>query len=557
MAGISQPLQIFGDFGLAGGEDTAPNPLQEFQICINFYSEVNKQNPKEILGLLGCPGLVQLVAAPGGGAPAFTATTTAWAPQSTVTNLPVRCLFPLPGGTTALAVIGATLYLVSQKTAATRTGFPTLALTVIGTLSTNTGVVVMAANNGLGVPLFTGTAPGTVAIVDGPYGYYYNTVTGTFAQITDPGFVGADRVVSIDGFFIFNNPGTQSFYITTGTAQTQTLGISFVNGYYALKDGASDNIVTIFENKEMLWLIGERTTEVWYNTGGQYQPFARLVGTLMQSGCKAKHSVARFNSSGQDGVIWFGRNERGDNLILRSRGFNIDVVSSPAFSAEVAQYPTTSDAIGYTYQEDTHEFFVLTFPSADTTWVYDEQSGLMHKRLSYDPYQSSASNTFLPPGFHRHRSNAFMNFLGMRIVGDYQCGSLYQLTRKAYTDAGWPLLAKRRTPHIWDKGQRGRTFMASLQLDFVTGQGNPSGLGVNPVATITISRDGGRTFGQKWPAPMGAIGQNRVRTMWRRLGFARDCVIDLEVIDPVPRDLIGATLRAFSSGYAGQDMHPY
>src|SRR6266404_64460 len=69
MADNSAPLQLFGDFGFSGGEDTAPNPLQDNQTCINWYAEVNKQNAKEILGLLGCPGLVQLVAAPGGGIP--------------------------------------------------------------------------------------------------------------------------------------------------------------------------------------------------------------------------------------------------------------------------------------------------------------------------------------------------------------------------------------------------------------------------------------------------------------------------------------------------------
>jgi hypothetical protein len=214
------------------------------------------------------------------------------------------------------------------------------------------------------------------------------------------------------------------------------------------------------------------------------------------------------------------------------------VVSNPAFSDEVATYPITSDAIGYTYQEDSHEFYVLTFPTADVTWVYDSQSSLLHKRLSYDPYAQA---------FHRHRSNCFMNFAGMRIVGDYQCGAIYQLTRQAQTDAGWPLLAKRRSPHIWDKGQRGRVFMASLQIDFRVGQGNSSGLGSNPQASLAISRDGGQTFGQRYPVSIGQIGQTRLRAMWRRLGFGRDNVVDIEVIDPVPRDIIGATLKAQSS----------
>jgi len=552
MSGESTALQLFGDFGFAGGEDTAPNPLQDRQICINFYPEVNKQNPKEILGLLACPGLFQVAAAPGGGAPVFSTAMTAWPKASAVTNLPVRAMWPLPGDKTALVVIGAVLYLMSIATPATAAVFPTFTLTQVGTLITSTGPVSIAHNNGVGYGV-TGTVVGNAVLVDGPYGYVYNYLTGTFAQITDSGFLGADRVVCIDGWFVFNKPGSQAFY-----TPSQPYGIKFDGSYYALKDGAPDNLVTIFANKEMLWLIGETTTEVWYNAGGQYFPFDRLVGTLMQSGCKAVHSVSRFNVDGQDGVIWFGRSERGENVLLRTRGFNTDVVSTPAFSAEVRNYPITSDAVGYTYQEDTHEFYVITFPSADVTWVYDAQSNLLHKRLSYDPYQTTPTvNVYIPPGFHRHRSNCFMNFAGMRLVGDYQCGAIYQLTRNVYTDAGWPLLSKRRSPHIWDRGQRGRTFMTSLQLDFATGSGNPSGLGSNPQAGLSISRDGGKTFGQRTFAPMGAQAQNRVRTMWRRLSWARDAVVDLEVIDPVSRDLIGATLRAFSSAYAGQDMRPW
>ena len=89
--------------------------------------------------------------------------------------------------------------------------------------------------------------------------------------------------------------------------------------------------------------------------------------------------------------------------------------------------------------------------------------------------------------------------------------------------------------------------MSSLQLDFVPGVGNASGLGSNPQAGISISRDGGKTFGNKNYAPIGQIGQNRTRTIYRRLSFARDCVVDLEVIDPVQRDLVGVTLKAFSA----------
>lgn len=520
MPGNYGPLNFFGDFGFAGGQDSAPNPQQDNQICINWYVEIDQMNAKEPIGLLGCPGLVQLAAAPGGGAPGFDSSMEQWPQPYSGPSLPVRGLWPLPDGQTALAVIGNTCYLI--MTMAT-VSWPTYSMVSVGTLLTNAGPVSIRDNN----------VGGYAVIVDGPNGYFYNIATHDFQRITDPNFMGADRVAYIDGWWIFNKPGTQTFY-----TNAQPYSTSFDALYFALKDGASDNLVTIIENKEMLWLIGSTTTEVWYDAGGQYFPFARLSGVLLQTGCKAAQSVARFGGQGQEGLMWFGRSERGENVIVRTRGFMDDTVSTPAFSAEVSQYPTTADAIAYTYQEDTHEFYVLTFPSADVTWCYDGQSGLLHKRASYDPYAQR---------FHRHRSSAFMNFQGMRIVGDYQNGAIYQLTRNSYTDAGWPILAKRRVPHIWDKGQRGRVFMASLQLDFSPGVGNPSGMGSNPTCNLAISRDGGNTFGQRWPAPIGQTGQFRNRCMWRRLGMGRDNVVDVEVIDPVRRDVVGATLKAFSS----------
>lgn len=534
------PLSLFGEFGVVGGYDAAPNPIQDDQMSINFYPEVDPGNSKEVVGLLGTPGLTQLAVAPvtGAGAPGFTSTQTVWPMPYSGPTLPVRGFWELPantdatnGGTvdnTALCVIGNACYLITATQVAG--AFPTLSLKQVGTLLTSSGPVWIRDNN---------TGGNTAVIVDGPYGYYYTISTQAFTQIVDPNFLGADTVAYIDGWWVFNKPGTQEFY-----SNSQAYGLSFSALFFALKDGAADNLVAVMENKELLWLIGDKTTEIWYNAGGAPGAvgasfaFQRIVGTLIQAGCKAKHSVSRFGAPGQEGLMWFGRSERGENVIILTQGFQDTVVSTPSFGKEVATYPVTDDAIAYTYQEDTHEFYVLTFPTADVTWVYDGQSGLLHKRASYDPYAKQ---------FHRERSNAFMNFAGMRITGDYQNGAIYQLTRNSYTDAGWPLLAKRRAPHVWDKGQRGRVFMQSLQLDFNVGQANASGMGSNPRCALRISRDGGHTFGDPIYAPMGQIGEYRTRTMYRKLGWGRDNVVDLEIVDPVNRDLVGATLKAFSA----------
>jgi hypothetical protein len=452
-----------------------------------------------------------------------------WPPPSTITNLPCRGAWELPGGRQAIWVVGSGCFLMTPVNYATGSTQSTFTMKRVGTLATKTGPVCIRDNG----------AGGTVVIVDGPYGYYYTFTAvggtvGQFQRITDPAFLGADRVAFIDGWWIFNQPGSQTFYTPTSTYSLKFSGSSF-----ALIDGATDNLVTLYENKEELWLVGEKHTEIWYDAGGTYFPFQRLVSTMLQVGCCAKHSIARFAGE-DDGLAWLARSERGQNVVVRTRGFGVEVISPPPINDAIASYTKVDDAFAYTYQEDGHEFYVLTFPSAVTplglgaTWVFDGMTGLWHERLSFEPYSGK---------WNRHRSNCFVNFQNQRLVGDYQNGSIYQMTRSAYTDAGWPLVAWRRTPHVWDGGARERVFMASLQIEFSPGVGNQTGMGTDPQAVLTQSKDGGTTWGQEIRRSIGRVGHYIARTIWRRLGVTRDSVFDVKVYDPVKRDVVGATLK--------------
>ena len=93
----------------------------------------------------------------------------------------------------------------------------------------------------------------------------------------------------------------------------------------------------------------------------------------------------------------------------------------------------------------------------------------------------------------------------------------------------------------------------SLQVEFAQGVGQASGIGSNPQAYLTFSRDQGASLGSVYgqiptdaqPAPMNKIGNNMNRTMWRRLGWSRYAVAQIDVIDPVNSDIVGATLKGF------------
>jgi hypothetical protein len=502
-----------GDFGFVGAAYTAPDPFQDRQECINWFVEYSQDGKsKTPTALLGAPGKNEVLD--------FSTTAADIAVPDTGG---VRGIWVLPGGTDALWVVGEAVILTQMTVPATQTSIAQFSKTLIGYLNTNNGPVCIR-DNGPG---------GYAVIVDGPYGYLYNIAAFTLTQITDAGFLGADRVAFIDGWLIFNRPGTQTFYTTGPTPYT----VTFPGAFFALKDSSSDNLITLMENNRELWLIGERTSEVWYDAGGANFAFSRIPGVAPQIGCAASQSIARLGSS----LVWLAKSERGENVVVKTEQYSYVAISNRAIEAAITSYPLVSDAIGFVYEEEGHLFYVLTFPTADVTWVYDftasEAAGApqWHRRASFNPTTGT---------LHRDKASCFANYQNIRMVGDFQAQKGYQMSRKYYTDGDTPLVAIRRTPYVWSKEDRRRMFMASLQIDFAPGVGLSAGNGSNPHLMLRSSRNNGATFGTEFFVPVGKTGEYLNRAIKRRLGVSRNYVAEVRYTEPTNRDVVGATLFA-------------
>jgi hypothetical protein len=571
------------DIGFVGPSYEAPMLLQDAEKCINWFVELDK-NPKAKmpLALLGAPGL------------------------QAIFNLfgqqqgPVRGAWVLPGGLQCLFVQGNVVSLATVTVPATQNAIAQFAITQVGFLLTNNGRVVIRDN---GV-LFNGLG-GYAVLVDGQYGYYYalsgltrnvtfaanltlgsptitfgvgalvpnflivtpnailtdsaggilattitaisftaNTITmaanalsnqtadtftlsiAPFGQITDPAFLGADRVAFIEGWLIFNQPGSRTFY----TNAPVPYSLTFAGAFYALKDSSTDNLVTLFENNRELWLIGERTSEVWYNSGGVNFAFSRLPGIGPQIGSSAKHSIMRM---GMD-LAWLAQNENGQNIIVKTNQYSYERISNHAIETALSSYPQIADCLGDCYEELGHVMAFFTFPTADTTWVHDVSTEMWWQRLSWN------SNTGT---YHRHVGNVFVSFANLRLWGDYQTGQVHQQDRKFYTDNGAVLRCQRRTPHVWSKENRKRVFYSNLQVEFTPGVGLQSGQGSNPQALIRWSDDGAVSWDNEIWAPIGKVGDTKNRAVVQQIGMdSRNRTFEVNFSDPVPRDIIGATL---------------
>jgi hypothetical protein len=484
-----------------GGAYEAANPMQDDQSLINWYVEIDRnRDAKSPLALLGCPGL--------------SAVNTSYSGE-------VRGVHVMPGGNTAYWVIGSSVVKMTVATPATPATSATFSFSAVGTMSSMSGQVCMRDNGVAGV----------LVIVDGAAMYAYLTKSGTFRQVSDPNVINPSRVAEIDGYLIWNSAGSQKFNVSPAYWNGTD---AFDGTWFALKDDAADNLVTLIEHQRQLWLIGESTTEVWVNagsssvTGAASQPFARLEGAMLQVGCGAANTIVRTGPS----LMWLGASERGQNYVVQTQGYQYQVVSNPALSYELTQYNVTTDAFAFTYTEEGHEFYVLTFPTQDVNWTYDMTTGFWHQRQSVD----ASGNV------HRQRANCIANIAGQRLVGDYTTGTIWQQSRKFYSDGGNPLIATRRSAYIWDGSDRNRVRNYRLQIEFTPGVGLPTGQGSDPQMMLRWRDE--RGWSNQQFIPIGKIGETDRRAIARRLGASRRRVYEVSISDPVPRDIVGASLRA-------------
>jgi hypothetical protein len=423
---------------------------------------------------------------------------------ATVGTGPIRGVWAFASdASVAFVVSGSQLYKINTSYNAT----------LLGTVSGSTGPVSMADN---GTQLF---------VACDPEGYIYNNATNVFAQITDPDFPGANIVGYLDGYFVFTEPGSQRVWITSLLDGTSVDPLDFASA-----EGSPDGLVSLIVDHREVWLYGTNSVEVWYNSGASDFPLQRIQGAFNEIGCAAPHSVAKMDN----GLFWLGSDARGRGIVYRANGYNGQRISTHAVEWQIQSYGNISDAIAYTYQQDGHSFYVLTFPTASKTWVYDVATQAWHERASGDDNQ------------YRHRSNCQMTFANEIIVGDFENGNLYAFDMTVYADNG-AIQKWLRSWRALPPGQNTlkRTTHHSLQLDCESGVGLITGQGSNPQVMLRWSDDGGNTWSNEHWSSMGGIGEYNRRVFWRRLGMTlklRDRVYEISGTDPVKIAIMGAEL---------------
>lgn len=377
---------------------------------------------------------------------------------------------------------------------------------------------------------------------DGVFGGDVFSMSGStlYREAIAVGAVAGNGPVSIDG----RNIGTDSEVVVTagGSAYSyngtdlQAIGFTFpissvlfanTRFLYARKDAHSvywsaqhdgrdideldffsaesrpDELYELVGVGDEAWLVGSETVEPWQPSGAADPPFIRSQGRLYRKGALASGCSEEVDNT----LLWVGN----DRIVYR--GAEVPQrISDHGIEERIAG---SSDVSVFRFLYQGHSFFCVRLDSA--TFAYDIATGQWCEFASY--------------GRSNYAAACAVDIDGKPLFGDSLYGSLWQF-------AG----------HDDDGAQLERLFTAAAPLNGPA-QVNTLGLIVNvgqtgllsgdyaePVVEMRTSRDAAQTWGNYRSAPLGAQGEYRTRTEWRRLGMfdPPGIVVEIRCTAPVP-----------------------
>lgn len=405
-----------------GGAYTGRSKNLNAQVCQNYYPVLDKQGGKKVIALMGTPGLNTAVYASG-------------------LSYRVRGLLSDEKNGTLYIVIGDKIRRLDSAYSATNmTG---------DDLGTTTGKVWMESN---------GTE---IMIIDGVKGYIVTIATGVCAEITDGDFPTPSSLTYQDGYFIVTKSGTDEIYISALYD-----GVNWAALDYAAAESSPDTARCVYSNRRNLWIPGQKTSEVFYNSGDVDFPFERVAGAVLNVGIRSPAGITSLGST----VYWLDNNGQA----RRSVGYESQVISTPQIDFKIAEMSDISDCECYATVLEGEESVIFQFPTADETLVYSPTSGFWHTRTTgtYDT---------------RHPIGSYALFVDDRVVGHISDGNLYKYDLETYNDPdSTDLNAIRAGQYV--HADRKRIFHDEVDIELETGY-EPTARDITEITYPHISAD--------------------------------------------------------------------
>lgn len=491
------------NFNIFGGYNKQDSATFNGQDVINLFL-IESVNGKKRLAYVNTPGLKEeIVVQPG--------------------SEPGRELFVLNEESNEMyGVSGSSIYRFDSD----------LVETYIGSLGTSSGYVSIIANNNHQIGFF-----------DLQAGYTYDTQTNVFSQITAPGFPPLPLNAGyLDGYTIIPSAESVSAQVSAFNDMTQWSALDNV----LIQSYQGTNVGVGVVNRRVFF-FKTQSTDVWYNAGQADFPLRPDRNLLFNFGALCTSSIR----SGFGYLFWLANDSDGVGSVMMTQGQTPVRISNDAIDDLIASFVRPEDMDSYIYKENGRIFYQMSWTTDDVTLFYDVSLQAWYRK---EMLKSTADPSIPYSGKVRHVSNCHAYFNGKHYVGNYKNSILYSMSRSYPTNNGDPMKREFITEHIFDSENYNMQQINKIQLDMQQGLGE-SGIGtgvysdpnddplINPQVWLSLSRDGGLSFGNEMPAPIGKIGERKMRTIWRKKGQARDIVGKFTIYSPLDNIcILGASI---------------
>lgn len=445
----------------------------------------------------------------------------------------------------------------------------------IGTLQTSTGVVYIAENN-----------KPQIGFSDGTGFYIYDpTLTPTFQQVNlnfTPGYL-----TFHDTYFILA-ASNDTFYAppanNTWRLSGQNDGLTWASdsASIGLLQTKPDNVKAVvrFPSKgNMIFVMGSIVTEAWFDTGAQLFPYQRNNQFNIDYGCLQPATVAYMDEF----VVWLAQNEKSGPIIVYSDGGMPKKITTDGIDYLFSTLENPEDSQGFLYRQDGHLFYHINFYSDNLSLFYDFTNDKFYHACDQNlNYFIASEVAFFNNQYYfitKNNGNLFVfdtsittyedvdsnndriineiprirtchnvrepdqdyqiiNDIGFTVESgetDYQqqdLGEIILITQDGQqlitqgdflglvTQSGNNLVSQDNIYLVSQQNSEGSTAVLIAQQRADTGTSNLS----LPHIDLSISTDGGATFGNEWAYYLPAIGHRKNRVMWWQIGIANDFV---------------------------------
>lgn len=375
-----------------------------------------------------------------------------------------------------------------------------------------------------------GTIPGSNRCIMKPMGSQIIIVNGSgdayvwdgtsLSLVTDANIGDPRGVAVVNNQAIYDAGAGQGFDVSNvGVPGT----INALNN--ASAESVPDGLLIPYGYRENLYLMGTKSIEPWWNSGQGNPPFEKFQGGVINIGLGSIYSPA----DNPDFIFLLGSDRRVHSL---TGGTSIvdAVISTPALDKAIERFSVIEDAIGWTMQLQGQWFYVLKFPIEDKTYVFP---------IGGEPFEWGAGTV------GRTIANSFADVYGKKLVADENSGNIYELDALTFTDVGNTIVRTRVTAPIHGglfKMQGSPFEIQAIEIILEAGVGILNGQGSNPEIMISLSKDGGKSFGTQRFIKTGRLGDTRRKVIAKNFGrFTGECVIKIECSDPIFWSIFSAT----------------